>query len=112
MITNTSLEHKGNLFPSKIVSYEHEGDSISFYTDNNVILKVTVLRDSLIRFRFTTKGYFSNDFSYAIDKTQLHGYNFLQVNEDENYFEIRTSKVICKIKKADVRLSIYDLENC
>ncbi|WP_431241676.1 glycoside hydrolase family 31 protein [Flavobacterium sp. P21] len=112
MITNTSLEHKGNLFPSKIVSYEHEGDSISFYTDNNVILKVTVLRDSLIRFRFTTKGYFSNDFSYAIDKTQLHGYNFLQVSEDENYFEIRTSKVICKIKKADVRLSIYDLENC
>ncbi|MBS7253733.1 glycoside hydrolase family 31 protein [Flavobacterium branchiicola] len=112
MITNTSLEHKGNLFPSKIVSHEHEGDSISFYTDNNVILKVTVLRDSLLRFRFTTKGYFSNDFSYAIDKTQLHGYNFLQVNEDENYFEIRTSKVVCKIKKADVRLSIYDLNDC
>ncbi|UWY27284.1 glycoside hydrolase family 31 protein [Flavobacterium sp. TR2] len=111
MITNTSLEYKGDLYPSKIVSYEHEGDSIFFNTDNKVILKVTVLRDSLIRFRFTTKGYFSNDFSYAIDKTQLHGYNFLEVTEEETYFQIRTSKVKCKIQKADLRLSIYDLND-
>ncbi|PBI84973.1 Alpha-xylosidase [Flavobacterium sp. ACN2] len=111
MITNTSLEYKGDLYPSKIVSYEHEGDSIFFNTDNKVILKVTILRDSLIRFRFTTKGYFSNDFSYAIDKTQLHGYNFLEVTEEETYFQIRTSKVKCKIQKADLRLSIYDLNN-
>jgi len=111
MITNTSLEYKGDLYPSKIVSYEHEGDSIFFNTDNKVILKVTILRDSLIRFRFTTKGYFSNDFSYAIDKTQLHGYNFLEVTEEETYFQIRTSKVKCKIQKADLRLSIYDLND-
>lgn len=111
MITNTSLEYKGDLYPSKIVSYEHEGDSIFFNTDNKVILKVTILRDSLIRFRFTTKGYFSNDFSYAIDKTQLHGYNFLEVTEEETYFQVRTSKVKCKIQKADLRLSIYDLND-
>ncbi|MHC0445050.1 glycoside hydrolase family 31 protein [Flavobacterium sp. 3-218] len=111
MITNTSLEYKGDLYPSKIISYEHEGDSIFFNTDNKVILKVTILRDSLIRFRFTTKGYFSNDFSYAIDKTQLHGYNFLEVTEEESYFQIRTSKVKCKIQKADLRLSIYDLND-
>ncbi|KQX00511.1 glycoside hydrolase family 31 protein [Flavobacterium sp. Root420] len=111
MITNTSLEYKGDLYPSKIVSHEHEGDSIFFHTDNKVILKVTILRDSLIRFRFTTKGYFSNDFSYAIDKTQLHGYNFLELTEEETYFLIRTSKVKCKIQKADLRLSIYDLND-
>lgn len=111
MITNTSLEYKGDLYPSKIVSFEHEGDSIFFNTDNKVILKVTILRDSLIRFRFTTKGYFSNDFSYAIDKTQLHGYNFLELTEEETYFQIKTSKVKCKIQKADLRLSIYDLND-
>jgi len=111
MITNTSLEYKGDLYPSKIVSHEHEGDTIMFHTDNKVILKVTILRDSLIRFRFTTKGYFSNDFSYAIDKTQLHGYNFLELTEEETYFQIRTSKVKCKIQKSDLRLSIYDLND-
>ena len=72
MITNTELEHKGDIFPSKIVSFEQDVDSIFFYADNNVILKVTILRDSLIRFRYTTKGYFSNDFSYAIDKIPFH----------------------------------------
>ncbi|WP_291286747.1 glycoside hydrolase family 31 protein [Flavobacterium sp.] len=111
MITNTALEYKGDLYPSKIISHQHEGDSIFFHTNNKVILKVTILRDSLIRFRFTTKGYFSNDFSYAIDRTQLHGYNFLELTEEETYFQIRTSKVKCKIQKADLRLAIYDLND-
>jgi len=111
MIVNTQLEYKGDLYPTKIVSYEHEGDTIFFNTDNKVILKVTVLRDSLIRFRFTTKGYFSNDFSYAIDKSQLHGYNFLELTEEETFFQIRTSKVKCKIQKIDLRLSIFDLND-
>lgn len=109
MITNTELEYKGDLYPTKIVSFENEVDSISFHTDNSVILKVTVLRDSLIRFRFTTKGYFSNDFSYAIDKSHSHGYNFLEISETADYYQIKTSKVQCRIQKADMRLSIFDL---
>ncbi|MFV8269351.1 glycoside hydrolase family 31 protein [Flavobacterium sp. GT2N3] len=111
MITNTELEYKGDLYPTKIVSFEHEADSIYFHTDNSVILKVTVLRDSLIRFRFTTKGYFSNDFSYAVDQNHSHGYNFLEVSEVEEYYQIKTSKVKCRIQKTDMRLSIFDLED-
>nr|WP_315164080.1 glycoside hydrolase family 31 protein [uncultured Flavobacterium sp.] len=111
MITNTELEYKGDLYPTKITSFKHEVDSIFFHTDNSVILKVTVLRDSLIRFRFTTKGYFSNDFSYAVDKSHSHGYNFLEVSEVEDYYQIKTSKVKCRIQKTDMRLSIFDLED-
>jgi alpha-glucosidase len=58
-----------------------------------------VIRDSLIRFRYTTKGYFSNDFSYAIDKNHAHGYNFLEVTGEEDYYQIQTSKVKCVFKK-------------
>ncbi|NGY38766.1 DUF4968 domain-containing protein [Flavobacterium sp. XN-5] len=109
MITNTELEFKGDLYPSKIVSFEREVDSVFFNTDNSVVLKITVLRDSMIRFRYTTKGYFSNDFSYAIDKSHTHGYNFLEVTEEADYYQIQTSKVICKIQKIDMRVSIFDL---
>ena len=109
MIINTDLEYKGDLFPSKIISYTHEVDSIDFHTDNNVILRVTVLRDSMIRFRFTVKGYFSNDFSYAIDKSQSHGYNALEVIEEKNQYRIITSKVFVVVQKKDMRVGIYDL---
>ena len=49
MITNTDLEYKGDLYPSKIVEFKKEVDSVYFYTDNSVIIKITLLRDSLIR---------------------------------------------------------------
>ncbi len=110
MITSTELEFKGDLYPTKIVKFNKEVDSVYFYTDNNVVLKLTVLRDSMIRFRYTTKGYFSKDFSYAIDKTQSHGYNFFEVTEELTCYVIKTSKVVCKIQKDDLRVSILDLE--
>ena len=110
MITNTELEYKGDLYPSEIVSFEKEVDSVYFHTDNSVILKITVLRDSLIRFRYTTKGYFSNDFSYAIDKSHSHGYNFLEITEENEFYQVKTSKVLCKIQKIDMRISIFDLK--
>ena len=58
MIVNTELEYKGNLFPSKIVDFKKDVDSLFFSTDNDVILQLTVLRDSVIRFRYTTTGNF------------------------------------------------------
>ncbi len=108
MILNTELEYKGNLFPSKIISYEKNLNTLSFTTDNNVILQVTVRRDSILRFRFTTTGIFENDFSYAITKYSSRGYNHLEVTEDNENYIITTAKLICKISKTGLRTSIYD----
>ncbi|MCR5863092.1 glycoside hydrolase family 31 protein [Flavobacterium sp. J372] len=110
MITNTELEVKGNLYPSHITEFRKESDSAYFYTENNVILRITVLRDSLLRFRFTTKGYFSPDFSYAIDENHSRGYNHFSVSEEAEYYKLVTSKIECHIHKADLRAGIYDLE--
>ncbi len=51
MIINTDLEQKGNLFPSKIIAFKKDVDTLYFSTDNDVILQLTVLRDSVLRFR-------------------------------------------------------------
>ena len=75
MITNTELEQKGNLFPSKIINFSKDVDTLYFYTENDVVLQLTVLRDSVLRFRYTTTGNFENDFSYAITKYASTGYN-------------------------------------
>ena len=83
MILNTELEYKGNLFPSNIISCQKNLDTLSFTTQNNVILHVTVVRDSVLRFRYSTTGLFNKDFSYAITKSASRGYNKLEVTEDD-----------------------------
>lgn len=111
MILNTELEYKGNLFPSKIIKYEKNLNVLSFTTDNGVVLEITVRRDSILRFRFTTTGIFENDFSYAITKYASRGYNHLKVTEDEDNYIITTSKLICHLSKTDLRTSIYDAKD-
>lgn len=108
MILNTELEYKGNLFPSQIVSYEKHLNVLSFTTENGAVLQVTVRRDSILRFRFTTTGIFENDFSYAITKYASRGYNLLEVTENDKNYIITTTKLICHISKLDLRTSIYD----
>ncbi|MFN3639314.1 MAG: glycoside hydrolase family 31 protein [Flavobacterium sp.] len=110
MITNTELENKGDQSPLKVISFEQDADNILFFTENNVVLKITVLRDSLLRFRYTTKGYFNKDFSYAIDKNQSHGYNELKVTEHKDFYLITTSKIKCRILKSNTKITLYDLD--
>ncbi|MFG6685287.1 glycoside hydrolase family 31 protein [Mariniflexile sp. HNIBRBA6329] len=111
MILNTELEYKGNLFPSKIVSYKKNLDTLSFTSENNVVLQVTVQRDSILRFRYTTTGVFEKDFSYAITKYASRGYNFLEVTEEDDKYIITTSKLICHIAKVDMRTALYDAKD-
>ena len=111
MIINTELEQKGNLFPSKIIAFKKDVDTLYFSTDNDVVLQLTVLRDSVLRFRYTTTGTFDNDFSYAITKYASTGYNHLTIEEDEINYIITTSKLICYISKEDLKVSLYDAKD-
>lgn len=108
MITNTELESKGNLFPNKVIHYEKNVDTLLFEAANGVKLQLTVLRDSVLRFRYTTANNVEGDFSYAITKYASRGYNHLEIDEDEEKYIITTAKLICYLYKADMRKSIYD----
>jgi alpha-glucosidase len=108
MIVNTELEQKGNLFPSKILHFRKDVDTFYFTAENNVVLQLRILRDSVLRFRYTTTGTFENDFSYAITKYASTGYNHLEIAEDEEKYIITTSKLICHIAKVNMRVQLYD----
>lgn len=111
MITNTELEQKGNLFPNKIISFNKDVDTLYFHSENGVVLQVTVLRDSVLRFRYTTTGKFEKDFSYAITKYASYGYNRLDIEENEDSYKIYTAKLICKIFKSSLKKIIYDIND-
>ena len=108
MITNTELEYKGNQVPSQITSYKKNIDPLRFETANNVVLELTVLRDSVIRFRYSTTLNFDKDFSYAITQYASTGYNHLEITEEEERYIITTQKLICHVEKLDLRVSLYD----
>ena len=108
MIVNTELESKGNQTPSKVIGFKKDVDTLYFSTENDVILQLTVLRDSVIRFRYTTTGTFENDFSYAITKYASTGYNHLEIEDLKTFYKIITSKLICHISKDNLGIQIFD----
>ena len=110
MIVNTELEYKGNLFPTCITHVKKEVDQVIFTTENNIKLTITIIRDSILRFKFTSIDLVSSNFSYAIDETQTHGFNHFELVENDDFYSIKTSKVICNVYKIDLRTSITDLE--
>ena len=111
MIVNTDLEQKGNLVPSKIVAFKKNVDTLYFSTDNNVILQLTILRDCVLLFRYTTTGNFKNDFSYAITKYASTGYNHLKIEDKKDHYSITTSKLICNISKENLGVQLFDAKD-
>ncbi|MGB3590705.1 MAG: glycoside hydrolase family 31 protein [Nonlabens sp.] len=110
MIVNTEVSNIGNQFPSKVISMDHVVDTIQFHTENGVILKLQVFRDSVLRFKYGTGGKMENDFSYAVDQSSNKGYNKLEVTDTGDHYEVRTLKIVCHISKVDLRSKIFDLD--
>jgi alpha-glucosidase len=110
MITNTELEYKGNLYPNHIIKFKQDVDKFYFTTANGVILQITVLRNSALRFRYATEEVFQPDFSYAISENASRGYNTLEVSETKTEYLIETSKIKVLVDKKSLRIQISDLE--
>ncbi len=110
MITNTELEYKGNLYPNNIIDFKREADKLYFTTENGVILEITVLRDSALRFRYATENIFEPDFSYAISEDASTGYNELEMEETPTEYLISTAKLKILVDKQTLRTQISDLE--
>lgn len=109
MITNTELEYKGNLYPNSIVDFYRDTDKLYFTTLNGVILEITILRDSIFRFRYATDNIFEPDFSYAMSEYAILGYNQLEVEETDTEYLIHTAKLKILVDKQTLRTQISDL---
>ncbi|WP_396633829.1 glycoside hydrolase family 31 protein [Maribacter sp. R86514] len=110
MITNTELEYKGNLYPNHIVEFSQDSDKLYFTTANGVVLQITILRGSIIRFRYATNYNFEPDFSYAIDPDATMGYSRLEVVETDTEYIVSTARLSILVDKMTLRTQISDLE--
>jgi alpha-glucosidase len=108
MITNTELEFKGNLYPTQVVEYHKDSDKYYFTSQNGVILEITILRNSALRFRYATDRVFEPDFSYAINPSHSRGFDEIQEGETDAAYLIKTSKICVFVDKASLRIRIED----
>lgn len=108
MITNTELKQLGNQFPNQITKFHQDVDKLYFTTQNQIVMEMTIVRDSVFRFRYGTRNKFETDFSYAISEDRIAGYNKLEVYEEVDHYIITTSKLVCKIEKTSLQKKIYN----
>ncbi len=85
-----------------------ESNIFTFHSSNGVILKVYVHTDQIIRFRYTTDGFFLPDFSYAIDEAFDGKPSFLRSREGKNRITITTGSIVCKVEKENLSVQIWD----
>jgi len=95
-------------FPGSLNKWNQKDNQFYFYTEGSTILLIHVLSDRLIRFRYSTEGFFPKDFSYAIQDEQIEELNFLRSREGKRRITITTSELVCKIEKENLAIQIWD----
>lgn len=95
-------------YPKSIHKHTVNGNSFHFEAAN-ARLEVTVVTDSIIRFRFTP-DLFAKDFSYAINPDFKASVKEARFHENEINYEIFTSQVHIIINKDSLEIRIEDLK--
>lgn len=96
--------------PGSFVSVEKKENWISLVSDNDTTLRLHFLTEEIIRFRYSVKGYFLNDFSYAIDPAFKSDKPQYKVKELKRKIVVSTSRLQIEIEKSQLLVNIYDHE--
>jgi len=99
------------LYPEKLIAYEWDNNTLLCRTDNKVLLRVQVLTPEIIRIRYATKGYFLNDFSYAIDEKFEVQNCPVSLEDTDISLTLVTSAIKCRINKHDLKCVFLDLDD-
>jgi len=104
----TMIRNPKEKYPLPIASHRKEDNKFYFVCENEVTLCVEILKDQMIRFRYSATGIFQNDFSYAIDEKFQPDHPEVEFKEKEDHFRFTTPRVICRINKQDLRVTLLD----
>ncbi|MCS6823013.1 MAG: glycoside hydrolase family 31 protein [Cytophagaceae bacterium] len=96
------------LFPGELIDVKRENSLFYFVCANKLILQINVLSDKIIRFRYTTTGYFGRDFSYSGAQLYKGQIKYLDLLEEEEKYIIITSYLECSINKKNLKITIID----
>ena len=97
--------------PGQAISGEALAGSTDFLfrTADGCALRLSVVSDKILRFRFAPTGVFPPDFSYALDPAFTPpAPEFLEFKERPEFWRITTDRLICTISKDGLRARVLD----
>jgi alpha-glucosidase len=106
METNYPIEQEFHDEPAGIAI--EENGSYLLHGEDNLLLRVEVYNENIIRFRYATDGYFEGDFSYAISKKFQKQAVKTTLADAGTHFELSSPKLVCHISKNALQVAIFD----
>ncbi|MEM0895944.1 MAG: glycoside hydrolase family 31 protein [Verrucomicrobiota bacterium] len=106
---NDLASSASDFFPDAVVRHEAVGENeFRFFCENDVVLRVIVLENGLIRFRYCPDGLFEEEFSYAIDPEYVPASGVAVFSEEADFYEIKTELVAVRVEKKALRVEVLD----
>lgn len=97
-------------YPDALQHHEIGADYALFHSYNGVMLRIEIITDHVMQVRYSAKGYFSPDFSYALAPEHRSGFSQFVQREEADYICLETPKMRCEIAKQNLKLRFYGEE--
>jgi alpha-glucosidase len=108
---STAPEQIREFRPGNLLRWRQAQQLLEFECDNQTLLRVTVLSHGLIRLRFSTSGFFPEDFSYAISPDFKADQVIPLVTDLGDCLEIKTAKLKLRLEKSGLRTTFLTLRD-
>ena len=109
MEKHRTSEAVADFLPSSLKDFRRLGDGVfEFLTENNVLLRVQLVAEGIVRFRFSPEGRFEDDFSYAVDPAFKPPVPVHEVIEFGDGVAIRTGAISIRIGRAGLKTTITE----
>ncbi|KAA9338736.1 DUF4968 domain-containing protein [Hymenobacter busanensis] len=112
MINDLAEKAKHEFFPDRVVRCDanEAAADFTFTCQNGVALRVQVVNDKVLRFRYATDGQFAPDFSYAFPEgvPARRQPSLLEFVEKADHYRLTTGRLICTIGKDNLHVRLLN----
>ena len=96
--------------PGNIRDYSVDGNRLTFQTENDFELRITVHTAEILQFKYLAEADLPADFSYSIDPEFQPGKADFEIEETDREFQLVTDSLRCHISRKKMRLTFFDHE--
>jgi alpha-glucosidase len=94
--------------PSNIAEQHTDGRQLTFRSENNIELRITIHTPEIIQLKYVVEGDQPVDISYALDPDFNPDRPKFELYEKDSHFELKTESLLCRISKKNMHVQFYD----